>query len=272
MQQIKADIFNKTIPLIKTIQKYFKFTTNITKSENNIAYMNDTCKEVAKHIRTLQCKESEYEVGEVLVCREYFKSKQITFNVNFEYEIISVSDKSLTIKRVCNNATFEVPITTIRSHFIFSYCGTAHSQQGASIDSTITIFDYKHFFITAEWLWVAITRATELDNVYFYDYTWDEEFNRNLIQSYFGRKVKGYASHDREAKREIDKNNYVNVDWLMAAANKRCRSCRCDFYINFDDGNTYTNITAQRLDNSKDHNLDNIVPMCKWCNCCKSNK
>ena len=143
LKQIKADIFNKDIPLINTIQKYFKFTTNITKSENNIAYMNDTCKEVAKHIRTLQCKDSEYEVGEVLVCREYFKSKQVTFNVNFEYETMSVSDKGLTIKSVCNNATFEVPITTIRSHCIFSYCETAHSQQGASIDSTKTIFDYK---------------------------------------------------------------------------------------------------------------------------------
>ena len=93
MKQIKSDIFNKDIPLINTIQKYFKFTTNITKSENNIAYMNDTCKEVAKHIRTLQCKASEYEVGEVLVCREYFKSKQVTFNVNFEYAIMDVNDK-----------------------------------------------------------------------------------------------------------------------------------------------------------------------------------
>ena len=97
---------------------------------------------------------------------------------------------------------------------------------------------------------------------FFYDYTFDEELNRNLIQSYCGRKAKGYASQDREAKREIDKTNYVNVDWLMAAANKRCRSCRCDFYINFNDGNTYTNITAQRLDNSKDHNLDNILFQC----------
>ena len=120
---------------------------------------------------------------------------------------MSVNDKSLTIKQG-NVSQFEVPISTIRSHSIFSYCGTAHSQQGASIDSTITIFDYKSFFITAEWLWVAITRATELDNVYFHDYTFDEEFNRNLIQCYFSRNIKGYASQDREANRAIYKNNY----------------------------------------------------------------
>ena len=94
----------------------------------------------------------------------------------------------------------------------------------------------KVFFITAEWLWVAITRATELDNVYFYDYTFDEEFNRNLIQSYFSRKIKGYASQDREANRESDQNNYINFDWLMDSVNKLCKSCRCDFYLNFVDG------------------------------------
>ena len=77
MKQIKSDIFNKDIPRIKTIQKYFKFITNITEPENNVAYMNDTCKEVAKHIRTLQCKESEYEVGEVFVCREKFNQNML---------------------------------------------------------------------------------------------------------------------------------------------------------------------------------------------------
>ena len=66
------------MPLINTIKQYFKFTTNITQSENNIAYMNDTCKEVAKHIRNFQYQENAYEVGEVLVCREHFQIKQIT--------------------------------------------------------------------------------------------------------------------------------------------------------------------------------------------------
>ena len=190
LKQIKADVFNKEIPLIDTITKYFKFTTSVTQSENNIAYMNDTCKEVAKHIRKLQNKDSEYEVGEVLICRDYFKMKVDTFNVNFENEIVSVCDKYLGLKSICNQEIVTVPLNLVRSHFIFNYCGTAHSQQGASIDTSITIFDYKHFFVTREWIWVAITRATELDNVYFYDYTFDEELNQNLIKTYFERKSK----------------------------------------------------------------------------------
>ena len=49
---------------MNTIKKYFESTGEITKSLKNIAYMNDTCKGVAKHIRKQQCKTNEYEVGE----------------------------------------------------------------------------------------------------------------------------------------------------------------------------------------------------------------
>ena len=270
LKQIKTDIFNKDIPLEVTIEKYFKFTTTVTQSEKNIAYMNDTCTEVAQHIRNLQNREAEYEVGEVLICREYFKTKQITFNVNFEYEIMSVGSKSLEVRSVCSQEIFTVSIKLIRSHFIFNYCGTAHSQQGASIDASITIFDYKHFFVSREWLWVAITRATELDNVFFYDYTFDSDLNEKLIRSYFARKIKGYKSQDREAQRQISKDKYVDVDWFMDAVGCGCCRCGCDFFIQFDTGNTNTNITADRIDSYLDHNLDNIQPMCRYCNACKS--
>jgi hypothetical protein len=50
----------------------------------NIAYKNDTCKEVSKHIRKQINKKSEYEVGETLICREYTNIKKVgIFNVNF---------------------------------------------------------------------------------------------------------------------------------------------------------------------------------------------
>jgi hypothetical protein len=54
LKQIKSDIFNRNIPTMDTIKKYFKSTGEITKSLKNIACMNDTCNDVAKHIRKLQ--------------------------------------------------------------------------------------------------------------------------------------------------------------------------------------------------------------------------
>ena len=40
---------------------------------------------------------AEYEVGEVLVCRKYLKSKSGRCNVNFEYTIDGVSGGTVTI-------------------------------------------------------------------------------------------------------------------------------------------------------------------------------
>ena len=96
--------------------------------------------------------------------------------------------------------------------------------------------------------------------------------NQNLIKTYFERKIKNYRSQDSDANRTINTNNYVNADWLIKNVNNRCVSCNCDFYISFDTGNSGSNITADRIDSSKDHNLDNIQPMCRYCNNSKSDK
>ena len=106
--------------------------------------------------------------------------------------------------------------------------------------------------------------------MYFYDYTFDEELNQNLMRCYFERKVKNYKSQDRDAGREISKENYVDTKWLMLAVNKRCCSCECDVFISFDTGNTFSNITADRVNCKEDHNIFNIRPMCRWCNTCQS--
>ena len=74
-----------------TIKKYFPFTQDITKSLKNIAYKNETCKEVSKHIRKKLNKKSEYEAWEILICREYTNIKKVgIFNVNFKYKIVSI--------------------------------------------------------------------------------------------------------------------------------------------------------------------------------------
>ena len=83
----------------------------------------------------------------MLICRDYVKLKNITFNVNFEYEIIEIMENnsggvllggrapanSLKIKNVTSPDTCEAPIKIIRSHFQFNYCTTCHSVQGSTI-------------------------------------------------------------------------------------------------------------------------------------------
>jgi len=185
---------------------------------------------------------------------------------------MEVTENSLKIKNITSPDTYDVPIKLIRSHFQFNYCTTCHSVQGSTIGETITIFDYKFFFVSRKWIWTAIGRARNLDDVYFYDYSEDEEFNLNLIKAYFKNKIKGYKEQDRLGKRQINKDNYVNVDWLFNSVNKNCVHCGSQLYVDFKEGNVISNITADRINNNEDHNINNISHCCRWCNSCKSNK
>ena len=123
-------------------------------------------------------KTKEYEVGEILTCREYTKLKVGTFNVNCEYEIIEVTDTTITILDMIFEEKYKLPLKTVRNNFIYNYCSTCHSTQGETLEDNITIYDWKFYFTSREWLWVAVTRTTSLDNVYFYDYV-EPELNHD---------------------------------------------------------------------------------------------
>ena len=76
-------------------------------------------------------------------------------------------ENSLKLKNITSLDIYEVPIKLIRSHFQFNYCTTCHSVQGSTFHESITIFDYKFFFVSRKWIWTAIGRARNLDDVYF---------------------------------------------------------------------------------------------------------
>ena len=68
------DKLSNQLPSKKVIEKYFRYTTSISGSKHNIAYLNDTRKNVASEIRKLENRKDEYEVGNFLICREYTKT------------------------------------------------------------------------------------------------------------------------------------------------------------------------------------------------------
>ena len=115
LKHFKADIFNKAIPIITTLRKYFKFTNDI-KTTRNIAFKNETCCSVSQTIRRLLDKQAEYEIDETLICRKYYKTKAIKFSVNFEYKIVGVGPKYLMFAKIVILAKyFSKTITLIRT-------------------------------------------------------------------------------------------------------------------------------------------------------------
>ena len=274
LKSIFYDIFERRLDLIDVINKYFEYTTDIAGTESNIAYLNNTCREVSKQIRKRQGKKSEFEIGEIMICREYRKTKTYKLNVNFRYEIISITDPWITIANIKTKEEIVLHVGILRSHFIFAFCFTCHSVQGCSIDDDVTIFDWNHHLISREWLWTAITRARDLNRVKFYKYSSDlnEEFNEKCVENYFQRKVVAYKEQDRKANRTIDKFNYIDAQWLLDRVNDKCYNCGCGFTLSIDSGNINSNLTAQRLDNDQPHLKDNCVAFCASCNRCFSNK
>ena len=74
LSNIYDDIFENNVKPKELIERYFKYTKVISQNKNNIAYLNDTCREVSKEIRKAENRNAEYEVGEVMICTEYLKT------------------------------------------------------------------------------------------------------------------------------------------------------------------------------------------------------
>jgi hypothetical protein len=99
------------------------------------------------------------------------------------------------------------------------------------------------------------------------------EVKHKSIASYFADKVLKYKQQDLKANRFTTQTTetFVNVQWLENCINKCCGGCGCNLSIDVDDNfKVESDITAQRLDNSLPHYINNIIPMCINCNC--SNK
>jgi hypothetical protein len=228
-------------------------------------------------------KKNDYEVDEKLVCKKFFKivrkdddnkSKNININKNFEYVIVSITDKHVTLKDESTSETISLTLKQIETNFIHSYCNTCHSLQGSSIKKPITIHEWNYKHVSRKWLYTAITRATDLDNVHFMIKDENVKENRlkeQKIKHYFEQKCLGYIEQDNAKNRPMNEQDYVNVKWLENCVGKCCGGCGCNLTLDIDD-NYYveSDITAQRLDNSLPHYISNIIPMCKNCNC--SNK
>ena len=274
LNKIYDDIFINNINTSELILKYFDYTTVINENENNIAYLNDTCKEVSNEIRRLQNRKGDFEKGEIMICRQYLKTAKQKFQVNFKYKILDVRDNVVSLLEEHNKTKMYLPIELLRKHFIYDYCYTCHSVQGSSIDTGITIFDYNHYLVDNNFFWTAITRATDLKKVKFYKYDHDVNslFNKQCIFHYLERKIKCYKEQDNKGKRKIDHKNYITVDWLLAKLNGYCELCSIDFHIKTCNGNISTNLTAQRKNNNVCHTINNCIAYCKACNCAMSNR
>ena len=134
------------------------------------------------------------------------KTKTQNVSVNFEYEITNIDNNTVTLTSIASDETIVLSKFQIDKHFIFSYCRTCHSFQGSSIDGEICIFDHDFFFVSRKWIYTAVTRATELKNVFFYGGKTDT-YDETKLNTDLDTKLDNYKKQDKTAGRTISKNH-----------------------------------------------------------------
>ena len=182
---------------------------------------------------------------------------------------LCINGSKITIENIKDKKKHTLDEEILYKHFRYGYCSTAHSYQGASIKNSITIHEWQRSrLVTREWAYTAITRATDFNNVSFYLNTEAEQerTEQKLIQ-YFKNKIEGYKQQDMKANRELNLDNYVDVDWCMDRLRGTCGKCGCDFYFESKKGLLSSNFSCQRIDNAWAHTKDNAVAYCVYCNC-----
>lgn len=154
------------------------------------------------------------------------------------------------------------------------YADTCDSVQGLSIKHPISIFDTNTSYVDRYFIWTAITRATDLNNVQIFEYSEREvmSLKRSWVRLYFSHKVQGYKHQDNKAGRQYNNKDYIDPVWfkIQFRNHKCCPLCGCLFEVSIlEDNRVTSNITADRIDNIKPHTISNCRLMCTKCNISK---
>lgn len=285
---IKRDLFNVEIPVMETVRKHFKIVKSLSqvKTKINISYSNHMANKINKHIHRLQKDEIgkktvkvldyvNYYEGLTLICKKRIWTKDIRTYTNYIYRIEKVTPRFIEILEEFDDVRFKIPAKMIPIHFKLPYCRTGHSLQGKTVKDKVTIFEVDSPYVNRKWVWTALTRCRNFDDVQIYETPEDEieMLNHLKLKQYLNLKIAGYKSQDKKSGREIDDDSYVNVDWFyekLDKSNCTCAFCKKPFEKISETGSW--NITADRMDNSQAHHMDNCILSCVQCNCHRSNK
>jgi len=247
---------------IKILIDNFKIITNkkdIT-TVKNVVGLNKTADWVNNYIHK-PIDGNKYYIGLELICRKRFKNKSLSTCVNFTYTITNIKDNEITIMDD-EEEVFLIDIKYLEIYFKLNYARTCNSYQGMSEDQAITIFDINHWFITTEWIYTAITRATSLDNINIF---LGEEFDVNEISKTIDKMIESHINNDLQKNRKIY-GTYVNRKWVMDELKKykKCRICK-----NYLDISNMESFSIDRKDNNICHSVENCQIICRRCNISK---
>ena len=268
---------------MSVLKKYFKTINNYNQISTikNISYFNFRAEMVNKIIhnkiikpsKTINIKNIQYYDGLELVCKKHYKCKKYRLYVNYVYILKNINNKTFTIIEPVDKIemTFELKFI---DYFKLPYCSTCYSVQGLSKDDKVTIFDCNTPYVSKKFIWTAITRVRELDNITIFEHSEKEvqQLTKSRKDQYYKLKIENYKKQDIDAKRKIDDKEYISLEWMHEHISRETNCCLCnnDYYVVLNENNDVCcNITVDRMDNNISHLKSNCRLLCFDCNCRK---
>ena len=143
------------------------------------------------------------------------------------------------------------------------YCNTVHSAQGDTIEGKFVIADLfsRHEGISKVWLYTAITRAADLNDIFFLAQSLYDENIGEVVKE----MVRRYNEQDRAAKRVVNDDLNITDCWIRSKY-RVCSQCKvCGEHMTFERRNP-KKVTVNRLCNQLAHEWTNCELLCKECN------
>jgi hypothetical protein len=150
-----------------------------------------------------------------------------------------------------------------RKDFVSPQATTGHSAQGDTIDEPFVILEANHFYASKEWFYTAVTRCTQLSDVWVYV----GANTTSGVKAAIARKVKSYIKQDMDAGRPVT-GKYISPAWVsaeMKRANYCCTKCYCRLALDYAAGDM-SQWSINRKSNSSPHVESNSEVVCLSCN------
>lgn len=254
---------NSKVECIQILRKYnikmIYDKKNITTRKNVVA-LNKTC----DWVNDVVCKkyqDTKYFVGMEIICRKSLKIGKMRTYVNYTYVVKEMKEKVFVLDD--GDEEIEVFNDLIYKFFRLPYARTCHSYQGMSENEAITIFDINHFMVDIAWIYTAITRTTQLENIHIYLGEMDD--GTKELRKQIENMIVGHINADSDAGRDIV-GKFITANWVMNQLKdtKMCKYCNKDLDIS-----SVECFSVDRIDNNLAHTEMNCQIICRHCNVSK---
>ena len=257
LNKLKNQVFNMNLDISTIMKEHFKIIYNINDitTTQNVTYSNNTAQRVAEHVHNKKTYDTKkimtlnnivYYKNMPLVCRKAIRTQKLTLHTNYIYTLNGITkDKNIILFEPFEQIEHTITPAQFMESMRLNYARTGHSIQGRSIGENFTICDIDSSYVNRRWIWTALTRARNLNDITIYlmsEEQKDTSYQRK-IEQYFNIIIK------KINKNRKDKQLF-NIDMIMNEIEKTplCGHCKTPFNCVVYDGEIITNIKINTND------------------------